>query len=90
MLFGNSDIYVIIKLKALTETIEKCELEIKDCQWMDVEQYLNHPHVHDFNKFIVRQAQDMGSRKLKLSLEKNEVKISNWARDVTSLVVKDL
>lgn len=89
MMFGNSDIYVIIKLKATTNTIEKSEMEIKECQWMDLEEFLNHPHVHEFNKFIVRQAQDIEKRKLKLNLQKNSVKISNWSREITSLVLEE-
>lgn len=90
MMFGNSDIYVIVMLKANTETICKSDTEIKACQWMDVEEYLNHPHVHDFNRFIVRQAFDLKSRQLKFALNKETLKIPKFSRVMTTLVLEDL
>lgn len=52
-MFGCSDIYVVVNLRALTAVIEKCEREIAECRWMDVEEYLSHPHVHELNRFFV-------------------------------------
>lgn len=90
MMFGNSDIYVIVKLKATSEAISKSDIEIKACQWMDVEEYLNHPHVHEFNRFIVRQALDLSTRKMKLALNKETLKIAKFSREMTSLVIEDV
>lgn len=90
MMFGNSDIYVIVMLKANTETICKSDTEIKACQWMDVEEYLTHPHVHDFNRFIVRQAFDLKFRQLKFALNKDTLKIPKFSRVMTTLVLEDL
>ncbi|XP_072932031.1 uncharacterized protein [Epargyreus clarus] len=89
-MFGNSDIYVVVMLKAASTDITKSENEIKDCQWMDVEEFLKHPHVHEFNRFIVNQAMDLKNRGLKMKLEKHKIKISNWSRDITSLVLEDV
>ncbi|KOB68700.1 Nudix hydrolase 8 [Operophtera brumata] len=88
-MFGNSDIYAVVLLKATTDTIDKSETEIAACKWMDVEDFLNHPNVIDFNRFIVEQALDINNRKLKLDLCKGSVTVGNRTRDFTSLVLKD-
>lgn len=90
MTFGNSDIYVVVKLKATSETISKSDMEIKACKWMDVDEFLNHPHVLDFNRFLVKQAMDLNNRNLKLDLNKSSIKISTWTREITSLVLEDI
>lgn len=90
MMFGNSDIYVVVTLKATSDTITKSDMEIKECKWMDVEEYLNHPQAHEFNKFIIRQAISLRERKLKMNLDKNTIQIAKWSREVTTLVLEDL
>lgn len=89
MTFGNSDIYVVVKLKATSDIIAKSDMEIKACKWMYVDEFLNHPHVHEFNRFLVTQAMDFNNRNLKLDLKKNVIKISTWTREITSLVLED-
>lgn len=89
MTFGNSDIYIVVNLKATSETISKSDMEIKACKWMDVDDFLNHPHVHEFNKFLVTQAMAFRNRNLKLDLQKTSLKISTWTREITSLVLED-
>lgn len=42
-----------MKLIPLTEEITKCEREIAECKWMDVEEYLNHKNVHETNRSFV-------------------------------------
>ncbi|KAM3964586.1 uncharacterized protein ACR2FA_001555 [Aphomia sociella] len=90
MMFGNSDIYVVVCLKATSDIITKSDQEIKECKWMDVEEFLNHPNVHEFNRFLVKQAMDMKQRKLKIDLNKNTITIHKWKKDITSLVLEDL
>lgn len=87
--YGNSDIYIVVLLKAVSELINKSNSEIKDCQWMDIEEYLNNPDVYEFNRFIVRQALDLKKRKLKFDLTKTTIHIGKWSRDITSFVVED-
>jgi hypothetical protein len=43
-----------MKLIPLTEEITKCEREIAKCKWMDVDEYLNHEHVHETNRSFVQ------------------------------------
>lgn len=90
MMFENSDIYVIVMLKATSEIITKSDIEIKACKWMPLEEYMNHPDVHEFNRFIARQALDLKARNLKLELQKDTLKIRNFSREMTSLVIVDL
>ncbi|XP_049868923.1 uncharacterized protein LOC126368807 [Pectinophora gossypiella] len=89
MMFGNSDIYVVVTLRATSDAITMSEDEIKACQWMDLEEFLNHPHVHEFNRFLVNQALDLKNRHIKLNLQKSTVKISTWSREITALVLED-
>ncbi|XP_063361694.1 uncharacterized protein LOC134650692 [Cydia amplana] len=89
-MFGNSDIYVVVKLQAKTSEITKSDVEIQACQWMDVEEFLNHPHVHEFNRFLVKQALDLEQRKIKLGLHQQTITFAKLSRDVTNLVIEDL
>lgn len=89
-MFENSDIYVIVLLKATSETITKSDIEIKACKWMPIEEYMIHPDVHEFNRFIARQALDLKARKLKLDLRKDTLKMKNISREMTALVLEDL
>lgn len=89
MMFGNSDIYVVVLLRATSEAITKCESEIAACKWMDLEEYLNHPNVHEFNRFIVNQALDLKKRKIKLNLSKDTLNVGTFSREISSLVVED-
>ncbi|KOB68699.1 Nudix hydrolase 2 [Operophtera brumata] len=71
MMFGNSDIYVLLMMKALTNDI--IINEVQDCKWMDIEEYSKHPHVHKFNRLVVQKAFEYRNRNLKLDLEKRTV-----------------
>lgn len=54
--YGKSDIYFVCRLKALTFEITHQEEEIEECLWMPVDEYLNHPNVHIFNRNVVKAA----------------------------------
>lgn len=54
-MFRCSDIYTVVSLKPLSEDIEKCEREIEECKWMDIDEYLNHEDIHELNKFQVQK-----------------------------------
>lgn len=56
--YGKSDIYFVARLSPLSEEINLDQTEIEECRWMPVDEYLNHPTVHSFNKAIVRAALD--------------------------------
>lgn len=89
-MFGNSDIYVVVRLRATSTVITKSDLEIKACQWMEVDEYFSHPHVHEFNRFLVLQALDLEKRNIKMDLYSEKITIGNMTRDITNLVIKDL
>lgn len=89
MLFGNSDIYVVVLLRATSDKITKSEAEIQACKWMHIDQFLEDPQVHDFNRFIVQQYLELKARKIKMSLDKTLLKIGNFSREITSLVLED-
>lgn len=89
MMFDNSDIYVLLMMKALTEKVSLSTREVKDCKWMDVEEYTNHPHVHEFNRLIVRKALEYKNKRLKLDLQKKKVKWSKFTREMNFLNITE-
>lgn len=54
--FGKSDIYFVCRLKPLSKEIHIDTREIDKAIWMPVEDYLNDPDTHIFNKKIVETA----------------------------------
>ncbi|KAF4531935.1 hypothetical protein B566_EDAN006627 [Ephemera danica] len=55
--FGCSDMYLIAHLIPDNEDqpLVRCEREIEDCCWMQVDDYLEHPEVHGLNRLFVRK-----------------------------------
>jgi ADP-ribose pyrophosphatase YjhB (NUDIX family) len=51
--FGCSDLYIVMKLIPESEEITKCDREIAKCVWMDLDEYMNHPRVHQTNRSFV-------------------------------------
>ncbi|CAH2106450.1 unnamed protein product [Euphydryas editha] len=89
-MFGNSDIYFVVLLKATSTEITKSELEIKDCKWMSMDEYLNHPNAIEFNKFILKQALDLKERSVNFNLKKSDVTVGTYTRSVTSLTIDNI
>lgn len=89
MMFGNSDIYVLLMMQALTEKIIISQREVNNCKWMNVEEYVNHPHVHEFNRLIVNKALEYKRRKLKLDFHKRKVKWATYSREMNYLILED-
>ncbi|KAJ0177181.1 hypothetical protein K1T71_007190 [Dendrolimus kikuchii] len=90
MMFGNSDIYVLLMMQALTEKIVISQKEINDCKWMEVEEYVNHPHVHEFNRVVIEKALQYKKRRLKLNLQKRTFKWATHVREMSYLSVEDV
>ncbi|EDW86266.1 uncharacterized protein Dwil_GK17180 [Drosophila willistoni] len=65
--FGCSDIYVVIGLKPNNLDFKRCEREIAKLQWMPVQEYLQHPQVHETNRHFVRTYLDYQKRGLVLT-----------------------
>ncbi|XP_018323815.1 nudix hydrolase 8 isoform X2 [Agrilus planipennis] len=65
-LFDCSDMYFVLALKPLTQNIVKCEREINFCEWMDIEKYLGHPHVHDLNRFFLKKYLEYREKNIKI------------------------
>lgn len=52
--FGCSDVYIVMSLVPENSEIKKCDREISMCEWMNIDDYLNHPRVHETNRDFVR------------------------------------
>jgi len=51
--YGKSDIYFVCSLKPLSSSITIDPGEISEALWMPVDEYLNNPETHPFNRRIV-------------------------------------
>lgn len=51
---GKSDIYFVCRLKPLSAEITIDPIEISEARWMPVDEYLNDPDTHPFNRKIVQ------------------------------------
>ncbi|CAK9803869.1 Nudix hydrolase 8 [Anthophora plagiata] len=67
--FGCSDIYIIAYLSPIHCNIKKCEKEISDCKWMKVQDYLEHPEVHENNKLIVKKMLEFFKHRMGVTVE---------------------
>lgn len=65
-MFGCSDIYIVVSLTPTSSEIDKCEREIKDCQWMKIDEYLQHEKIHELNKFFVQTYLSYKSNSIKI------------------------
>lgn len=54
-MFRCSDIYMVVSLRPHNEDIQKCEREIEECKWMDIDEYLGHPDIHELNQFQLQK-----------------------------------
>ena len=54
--YGKSDIYFVCRLTPLTSQIHMDTRELSECLWMPLDDFLNDPDIHGFNKTIVRAA----------------------------------
>ncbi|MDC7236105.1 MAG: NUDIX domain-containing protein, partial [Spirochaetales bacterium] len=54
--YGKSDIYFVCRLKPLSHDITMDPTEIAEALWMPLDEYLNHPDTHPFNRKIVETA----------------------------------
>lgn len=90
MMFNNSDIYVILMMKALTEKISASHREVNDCKWLDISEYTNHPHVNETNRFVVLKALEYRKRQLKLGIVKKTIAWPTAVRVMDFLTVEDV
>lgn len=73
-------------MKAISLKIILSQREIKGCKWMDIDEYTNHPHVHDFNKLIVKEALKYREKEFKLDFQEKTVTWPTATRVMNYLV----
>ncbi|XP_038212238.1 nudix hydrolase 8-like [Zerene cesonia] len=86
MMYGNSDIYILMMMKAITEDIVQSHREVKECKWMAINEYTNHPHVHEFNRLVVKNALMYKDRNFKLDIKQKTVTWPTATRVMNYLV----
>lgn len=64
--FGCSDLYIVFILMPLTTDIVKCEREINDCKWMQIDEYLGHSNVSQMNKMLMHEYLEFKKRNIKI------------------------
>ncbi|KAJ2946008.1 hypothetical protein O0L34_g4926 [Tuta absoluta] len=90
MSYGNSDVYVLMRMRALSDKITISTREVEDAKWMSVEEYTNHPHVHAFNRLIVHKALEYKNKKIRLNIVKKTVQWAKYVRDMNVLMIEDI
>lgn len=91
MMYGNSDIYILIRMSSIDDKITIGHREIKDCQWMNIEDFMSHPHVHQWNRFFVQTALEHKEyRKISLFIKQQTVQWATNTRIMNFMVVKDI
>ncbi|XP_017485153.1 PREDICTED: nudix hydrolase 2 [Rhagoletis zephyria] len=73
--FGCSDMYVVVALKPLNSEVCKCDREIEKAQWMPVDEYLQHPDVHETNRHFVRTYLDYNKRNIRFTYERAQHRV---------------
>jgi ADP-ribose pyrophosphatase YjhB (NUDIX family) len=66
--FGCSDLYIVMKLIPESEEITKCDREIAKCEWMDLNEFLQHPNVHQTNRSFVEHYLELKSNGMKIDM----------------------
>lgn len=67
--FNCSDIYMIAYLHPVTFDIQKCKREISECRWMKLNEYCEHPEVHENNRAFARKMLDILRHKMGLTVD---------------------
>ncbi|XP_035734948.1 nudix hydrolase 7-like isoform X1 [Vespa mandarinia] len=53
--FNCSDIYMVAYLTPNTFDIIKCQVEITECRWIKIDEFLQHPEVHETNRIFAKK-----------------------------------
>lgn len=67
--FGCSDIYVIVYLSPTSFDIKKCNREISECQWMEINEYMEHSEVYETNKMVAKKMMEFFEHRMGLGVE---------------------
>lgn len=66
--FNCSDMYIVMKLIPESEEITKCDREIAKCMWMDMDEFMSHPNVHQLNRDFVQHYLELKSSGMKIDV----------------------
>ncbi|XP_077295004.1 uncharacterized protein LOC143917385 [Arctopsyche grandis] len=90
MMFGNSDVYIIVNLIPKSTDIVQCQRELMGCQWMDIEEYLNHPDVHMLNRMLVQKTLEYKSKGIKFGGVKDTYQMYTMRKELTIFTLSNL
>lgn len=77
-------------MSSLSDKITKSNREIKQCTWMDIEEYCSHPHVHQWNRLMVVKALEHMNKGIKLDIQKKVVQWATNVREMNVLLLEEL
>jgi len=81
--FGCSDIYIVVALRPLSETIHADKKEIAKCQWMPLKDYAVHPLVHATNRHFAEKYQESQASGTSIGLTELELRVKDFVRQQT-------
>lgn len=87
--FGCSDLYIVMSLRTLgdsnDDSITTCPREIAAAEWMEFDDFLNHPKVHDINRDLLQQYLKNRQAGVKMSRKQREHPLLRRKYDIYSL-----
>ena len=95
--FGCSDIYIVVALRPLSETIHADQKEIAKCKWMPLQvsfsillmdrtvfqDYVVHPLVHATNRHFAEKYQESQDSGALIGLTEIELRVKDFVRQQT-------
>ncbi|XP_046424392.1 nucleoside diphosphate-linked moiety X motif 6 [Neodiprion fabricii] len=67
--YGCSDIYMVACLTPRSYEITKCNREITDCVWMKLDEYVQHPEVHENNRLVAEKFIEFKNHKRTITVQ---------------------
>eukprot|EP00096_Caligus_rogercresseyi_P010113 TRINITY_DN3577_c0_g1_i1.p2 TRINITY_DN3577_c0_g1~~TRINITY_DN3577_c0_g1_i1.p2 ORF type:complete len:257 (-),score=60.79 TRINITY_DN3577_c0_g1_i1:1330-2100(-) len=82
-MYGNSDLYFIAALRPLSLETKMCPQELQELKWMDIQEYLNSPLVHETNRTFIRKY--LEAREAGIGFKPNRITSGNRANTIYTL-----
>ncbi|KAH8306554.1 hypothetical protein KR018_011965 [Drosophila ironensis] len=70
--FNCSDVYIVMALKPLNLELKPCEREIARAKWMPIQEYMQHPQVHETNRKFLATYLDYKKRNVNIICSEEE------------------
>lgn len=84
--FNCSDIYFIVHLRPTSDSITMCKKELTACEWMKLDEYMDHPYVHEVNRYFAKCF--LESRRKGMKIDAVDMYTASFNRNQTIYSIK--